>query len=701
MTVNVSDITAGPYLGNNTASQFSYDFKVSNKSQLTVFETDDSGIVTTLVVDTDYTVNDVGVDGGGTIDRIAGNLPTDYLWYIRSNYANTQDTDFSSQGGFFPAIHTSAFDLRTFISLQQQDLINRAVRLPDSYSGSAVLTLPAPEAGKTILWSLDGLSMVNGPSIGTFAEYATNTQLSEWNAEAVALTADSYATQLEDVFVVSYASDGDGTFTATPTAEYSALHYASKASSAVITDTGVTSSYTSSVVVGGTTFNQPAVLGEINGDEGRFTVTYAGATGITIANLSAASTYVYIDNTGDLQQQTTTPTRQDWSRKIFTIRVAVNTVTNVILGFEYLNNPVGNYANSIRDVYTYLLAQGVPFKKDQAIIGRGADLGFDVSDGTLLEFGGTGDINNANILSLDAVSNVSYTLTSRTAFVSTETNLVKFWDNAGTITALGSTTVVGHRLYRFSNGNFAMQYGQGNYANMALAKSGALLEEYDLNPALKNATFFGWWFIQETATNTGGTTLTEFKEYTIGIQGGTSNGLAGAVLRGNNGSDFLDIDATKANLGLEVGVDVLAPDGDGSGLTGVGGVTIASQATVNTGTNDTETVTPLKFSNAVTTAKAWVNFNGDGAVAIRSSYNVSSITDNGTGEYAVNFTTALSDDDYAPCVSCRGSGSTRALGSLGNSSSSATTTQLDIRTYNEGGPSTLDSDLVSVHVLGN
>jgi hypothetical protein len=45
--------------------------------------------------------------------------------------------------------------------------------------------------------------------------------------------------------------------------------------------------------------------------------------------------------------------------------------------------------------------------------------------------------------------------------------------------------------------------------------------------------------------------------------------------------------------------------------------------------------------------RAWVNFNGTGTVAIRASGNVSSITDNGTGDYTVNFTTAMSDANYA------------------------------------------------------
>lgn len=46
-------------------------------------------------------------------------------------------------------------------------------------------------------------------------------------------------------------------------------------------------------------------------------------------------------------------------------------------------------------------------------------------------------------------------------------------------------------------------------------------------------------------------------------------------------------------------------------------------------------------------AKAWVNFNGTGTVAIRAAFNVSSITDAGTGNYNINFTTAMSDANYA------------------------------------------------------
>ena len=49
-------------------------------------------------------------------------------------------------------------------------------------------------------------------------------------------------------------------------------------------------------------------------------------------------------------------------------------------------------------------------------------------------------------------------------------------------------------------------------------------------------------------------------------------------------------------------------------------------------------------------ARAWVNFNGTGTVAIRASGNVSSITDNGTGDYTVNFATAMPDANYSSNV---------------------------------------------------
>ena len=59
-------------------------------------------------------------------------------------------------------------------------------------------------------------------------------------------------------------------------------------------------------------------------------------------------------------------------------------------------------------------------------------------------------------------------------------------------------------------------------------------------------------------------------------------------------------------------------------------------------------------SAPVYACRAWVNFNGTGTVAIRASGNVSSITDNGTGDYTINFTTAMPDANYSAVASSYG-----------------------------------------------
>jgi len=62
--------------------------------------------------------------------------------------------------------------------------------------------------------------------------------------------------------------------------------------------------------------------------------------------------------------------------------------------------------------------------------------------------------------------------------------------------------------------------------------------------------------------------------------------------------------------------------------------------------------------------RAWVNFNGTGTVAIRASGNVSSITDNGTGDYTVNLTTAMSDANYAAQVCAMNNASNNFISSV-------------------------------------
>jgi hypothetical protein len=98
-------------------------------------------------------------------------------------------------------------------------------------------------------------------------------------------------------------------------------------------------------------------------------------------------------------------------------------------------------------------------------------------------------------------------------------------------------------------------------------------------------------------------------------------------------------------------------------------------------------------------ARAWVNFNGTGTVAIRASGNVSSITDNGTGTYTVNFSTAMSDGNYAiGGLANHNTTATNSRGFVAAWSTQMLTTSCRIRALGDGG-SLIDFEQMNLIVL--
>jgi uncharacterized protein (AIM24 family) len=95
--------------------------------------------------------------------------------------------------------------------------------------------------------------------------------------------------------------------------------------------------------------------------------------------------------------------------------------------------------------------------------------------------------------------------------------------------------------------------------------------------------------------------------------------------------------------------------------------------------------------------RAWVNFNGTGTVAIRASGNVTSITDNGTGDYTVNITTAMPDANYA--VACMAGGTSSVGWSRLADTPAPTTSAYRIYVANSGGTALLDAAFVNVAVF--
>jgi hypothetical protein len=115
--------------------------------------------------------------------------------------------------------------------------------------------------------------------------------------------------------------------------------------------------------------------------------------------------------------------------------------------------------------------------------------------------------------------------------------------------------------------------------------------------------------------------------------------------------------------------------------------------------NDTTTLTSAKQI-----CKAWVNFNGTGTIGtnqtIRSSYNVSSVAKNGTGDYTVNFATPMADANYSACISR--SGGSNGVGILDYSGIRAkTASAYNVVLANTAVNAFVDEAFINIQIFGN
>jgi len=126
-----------------------------------------------------------------------------------------------------------------------------------------------------------------------------------------------------------------------------------------------------------------------------------------------------------------------------------------------------------------------------------------------------------------------------------------------------------------------------------------------------------------------------------------------------------------------------------------GDVGVANSSLVKTALN-------ASGSAPIYACRAWVNFNGADTVTIRASGNVSSITDNGTGDYTVNFTTAMSDANYVAVFGSRNNGDGLGdwVAEFGDPATQAgkLTTSLRVRHYKNDG-TLVDNSSFSVAIF--
>ena len=147
-----------------------------------------------------------------------------------------------------------------------------------------------------------------------------------------------------------------------------------------------------------------------------------------------------------------------------------------------------------------------------------------------------------------------------------------------------------------------------------------------------------------------------------------------------------------ANSDITSLTGLTTPLSQAQGGTGASSFT-ANNVLLGNGTSAFQTVAPSTAGNVLTSngttwtsstitqsVKAWVNFDGTTSpITIRASLNVSSITDNGTGDYTVNFTTAMPDANYSAVYGSGEGVATSGLRVAASSGNTTTTTRIAIR----------------------
>lgn len=181
MTV-ASAVSRNDYVGNGAVDTYAYSFKIFAETHLLVTIRDTSDAETTLSLTTHYTVTGVGVTNGGNVVLVNGgfawldgdgDLLTGYTLTIRRVLPLTQLTDIRNQGSFFPEIHEDQFDRMMQIAQQQQDELDRSMKLPETIDPDDVSpTLPVPVGGQVLAWKADETGLENKALQVTSVSYA-------------------------------------------------------------------------------------------------------------------------------------------------------------------------------------------------------------------------------------------------------------------------------------------------------------------------------------------------------------------------------------------------------------------------------------------------------------------------------------------------------------------------------------------------
>ena len=191
----------------DTVTSLAYNFPILDKAHLLVYKKPDGGEDTLLTLDSDYSVTGVGDASGGTVELLITRLATDTITILR-HMPLVQLTNYQPVGPFPSSSHERGLDWLTMISIQLDEMLDRAFTLPVSTQNFDA-QLPPPEAGKLLGINAAGDKMAlydGATSVPLTAFGATLGQSAD--AEEARNTLDVYSEAEADAEIQTEVEDG-------------------------------------------------------------------------------------------------------------------------------------------------------------------------------------------------------------------------------------------------------------------------------------------------------------------------------------------------------------------------------------------------------------------------------------------------------------------------------------------------------------
>jgi len=716
MTVPTSTAKSGPYAGAGTVGPFTVGFRFLENSHLQVILTSSTGVDTTLALTTDYTASGAG-GVSGSVTLVTALAVGQQLTVIR-NVPFTQDADYVQNDAFPAESHERSLDKLTMQTQQLLEAVDRAAKLPvtslaDSEELVADITLLADNiVGLTAVYTAI-------PAITTVAN-DLNEPVSEINTVATSIAnVDAVGTNITNVNTVAGISANVTSVAGNATNINAVAGNASNITAVAGNATNI-----NSVVGNATNINTVATnIASVNSAATNMAAIIAAPTQAAAAAASAAASAasaalgmysavqdksadytVVSSDAGDLIRITTTgggrtitlpaiSTQVDgfkvaivkWtgdSNAVTVVRSASDTIngaTSYNLGSQY------NSATFVADFETsqwFAVASGIG--TTNAVVdrfnGTGAQTAFTLS-------GDPGSLNNTYVFvggvyqQKNTYSVSGSTLTFSAAPPAGTGNIEAVWTQPLAIGTPSDGTVSTAKVADAAVTTVKLADAAVTYAKMQNITAGKLL-----------------------GRDTSGSGVLQELPVAVGSNGNVSIG---------------GTDTSFSKLSVRNGTIYVNEDGANtkqiyirSDFSGAAAIQVATNDPFVIATNNIERFRidatgqmSSRTRNAGTVMEAYdcramVTFNGSGAVAIRSSANVSSITDLGVGLYSVNFVNAMPDANYSPCgFATSTSGLTNNPYVSGRISTSPSAGGIQINVGNGVNGQQVDCEFVSVSIF--